>query len=138
MPNDFTYTVRASGGITTATGDLTLARVEAMKAAKAMTAKGGATGHVLIDYWTKSVVTDTEHVYDDGTAAEVEVETISAYAAELRRRHDRIAVGLTAFRSVSPLPTRSTREIVTADVTMQAARDHVWAQFRAEVEKVNA
>lgn len=62
--NDFTYTVRAAGVVTVATGDLDLARLAAKDAAKAMTAKGGALGHVLIDYWTRGVVTDTEHVYD--------------------------------------------------------------------------
>lgn len=68
--NDYTYTVRTGGMVIAATGDLDLARAEAMKAAKAMTAKGGATGHVLIDYWTKGQVTDTEHVYDDGAVSD--------------------------------------------------------------------
>jgi hypothetical protein len=61
----------------------------------------------------------------------------SAYAAELLVRHDRIAAGLTAFRAVSPIPGQAGK-ISAADATMQAARDHVWAMYVAECEKVSA
>lgn len=62
----------------------------------------------------------------------------SAYAAELRERHDRIQAGLAAFRAVSPVPGVSPVEIGLADSIMQTTRDHVWAMYVAECEKVSA
>lgn len=132
MSNDFTYTVRASGAVVHATTDLELARQAAMTAAKAMTAKGGATGHVLIDYWTKGVVTDTEHVYDDR-----ETVTRSPYAAELDRRRARLSDGMAALSSVSFHPADQARQRAALDV-LSEARDIVTAQIAGESEKVPA
>lgn len=129
MSNDFTYTVRASGAVTVATTDLAFARREAMAAAKAMTAKGGATGHVLIDYWTRGTVTDTEHVYDDRSTDES--PTTTPYAAELDRRRARLADGMAALSAVTFHHADQARQRA-ALVVLGEARDIVVAQIEQE------
>jgi hypothetical protein len=130
MSNDFTYTVRASGAVIVATTDLDTARREAMVAAKAMTAKGGATGHVLIDYWTRGAVTDTEHVYDDRSTEAT--PTTTPYAAELDRRRARLSDGMAALSSVTFHHADQARQRA-ALVVLGEARDIVVAQIEQEV-----
>lgn len=76
---------------------------------------------------------NTAHVL---TIDSVESAEVSAYAAELRERHDRIAAGLTAFRAVSPFEGMTPSRRGAADTAMMEARDHVWGMYQAEVAKV--